>query len=110
MKRLSFRQILIALLSDPGGCNTSELAAALSRRPASVRAEISRLRKDGWLIRSEIGAEGQPRRTLAPQEAIHTCMAEGPCSDRMSPNPSASELDGLDAAFLRDLGLVEPTP
>ena len=110
MKRLSCRQILIALLSDPGGCTTSELAAALSWRPASVRAEISRLRKAGWLIRSEIGAEGQPRRTLAPQDAIHAYMGEGSCSDRMSPNPNASELDELEPALLRHLGLFESAP
>lgn len=48
------REIILAELRTEGGCSAAELAIRLGWRPASVRAEISRLRAGGLPIRRQV--------------------------------------------------------
>lgn len=47
---MSVRQTIIATLQTEGGCSATELANRLGWRPASVRAEISRIRRSGMPV------------------------------------------------------------
>ena len=69
---LTKRQILIALLACRDGRTISELAAALNWRPASVRAEITRVRQEGWPVR-EYQSNSRPKRfRLNGDTGFHT--------------------------------------
>jgi predicted ArsR family transcriptional regulator len=85
------RQILIGMLGDARGLSAREAAKVLGWRPASVRAELTRLRAQGLAL-EVIGH--RPRR--------HRLRRQGPSSRR----PSALLPAPPSQSWLNDLGVL----
>lgn len=62
------RQVLIGLLGDARGLSAREAAKAMGWRPASVRAELSRLRAQGLALET-IGHRPRRHRLLRQRDS-----------------------------------------
>jgi len=102
MTALTRRQLLIALLTDRKGWTTRQLAAALGWRPASVRAELSRLRREGWWIIHDGSPNARGRRWILPalatnsDHATTTAISRTRSRTRSAMQPSLSQLGILE--------------
>lgn len=85
------RQVLIGLLGDARGLSAREAAKALGWRPASVRAELTRLRAQGLALET-IGQ--RPRR--------HRLRRQGPST----PSPLTLQAAQPSQGWLDQLGLL----
>lgn len=84
------RQLALALLAGATGCTLSELAAALGWRRASVRGLLSLLRKEGWIIQSDMQAYNTARHRLVPYG-----------------QPRSKRIQPPEETWIRHIGLME---
>ncbi len=102
MTALTRRQLLIALLADRKGWTTRQLAAALEWRPASVRAELSRLRREGWWIIRDGAPNARARRWILPAQAADSDHAMTTATSRTRRRTSSAMQPSLS-----QLGILE---